>query len=257
MKLDCVLTSCNLNPLYCDFIPIFIKTWNKLYPDIDVKIVLISDYIPDNLMLHDKNIILFKPIINISTAFISQYIRLLYPAILDYEHGILITDIDILPMNKTYYSKNIESFENNKFIYYRDVLLKTDNQIAMCYNVATNKIWRDIFEIYSLENITNKIITRFNQIKQTFCEGPGNSDWFTDQIDLYNYIKLWNIKTNNFIYLNDNLTNFNRLDRIHMNKNVINQTEMKKIKSGFYSDYHCLRPYSEYKNINELILNLL
>ena len=54
-----------------------------------------------------------------------------------------------------------------------------------------------------------------------------------------------------------NLTNFNRLDRIHMNKNVINQTEMKKIKSGFYSDYHCLRPYSEYKNINELILNLL
>ena len=171
MKLDCVLTSCNLNPLYCDFIPIFIKTWNKLYPDIDVKIVLISDYIPDNLMLHDKNIILFKPIINISTAFISQYIRLLYPAILDYEHGILITDIDILPMNKTYYSKNIESFENNKFIYYRDVLLKTDNQIAMCYNVATNKIWRDIFEIYSLENITNKIITRFNQIKQTFCEG--------------------------------------------------------------------------------------
>ncbi len=44
MKLDCVLTSCNLNPLYCDFIPIFIKTWNKLYLDFDVKFVLISNY---------------------------------------------------------------------------------------------------------------------------------------------------------------------------------------------------------------------
>ena len=33
MKLDCVLTAVNENELYLDFIPIFIKTWNKLYPD--------------------------------------------------------------------------------------------------------------------------------------------------------------------------------------------------------------------------------
>ena len=42
MKLDCVLTACNMNPLYSDFIPIFIKTWNKLYPAVDVKIIFIS-----------------------------------------------------------------------------------------------------------------------------------------------------------------------------------------------------------------------
>ena len=29
-----------------DFIPLFIKTWNKLYPDVDVKIIFISDSIP-------------------------------------------------------------------------------------------------------------------------------------------------------------------------------------------------------------------
>ena len=32
MKLDCVLTAVNDNRLYLDFVPIFIKTWNKLYP---------------------------------------------------------------------------------------------------------------------------------------------------------------------------------------------------------------------------------
>lgn len=32
MILDCVLTSVNTNPLYIDFIPIFVKTWNRLYP---------------------------------------------------------------------------------------------------------------------------------------------------------------------------------------------------------------------------------
>ena len=39
MKLDCILTAVNENPLYIEFIPIFVKTWNKLYPDIDVKII--------------------------------------------------------------------------------------------------------------------------------------------------------------------------------------------------------------------------
>ena len=121
MILDCVLTSCNDNPMYCEFIPIFIKTWNKLYPNVDVKIIFISDAIPDNLKEYNTNIILYKPEQNISTAFISQYIRLLYPAILTYINGILITDMDMLPMNRTYYTKNIEEYSDSSFIYLRDV----------------------------------------------------------------------------------------------------------------------------------------
>jgi hypothetical protein len=50
MILDCVLTSVNLNPLYIDFIPIFVKTWNKLYPNVDVKIILVGDEIPEQFM---------------------------------------------------------------------------------------------------------------------------------------------------------------------------------------------------------------
>ena len=49
MKLDCVLTSVNENQLYLDFVPIFIKTWNKLYPTVSVKIVLIMNTIPQQL----------------------------------------------------------------------------------------------------------------------------------------------------------------------------------------------------------------
>jgi len=62
MKLDCVFTAVNENKLYLDFIPIFIKTWNKLYPDVDVKIVLIAKDIPEDLILYKNNIILFNPI---------------------------------------------------------------------------------------------------------------------------------------------------------------------------------------------------
>ena len=156
MKLDCILTATNDNPLYQDFIPLFIKSWSKLYPNIDVKVILISDIIPDQLKQYINNIILFKPIDGISPAFVSQYIRLLYPCILDYKNGIMITDIDMIPLNNTYYTKNIEKYDNSKFIYLRNVLLD-EKQIAMCYNVATNNVWSSIFNINSIEDIVFKL----------------------------------------------------------------------------------------------------
>ena len=120
MKLDCVLTAVNENKLYIQFVPYFIKVWNKIYPDIDIKVILIANSIPEILNEYINNIILFEPIENVSTSFISQYIRLLYPAILNYENGIMITDIDIVPMNNIYYTENISNYDNNKFIYLRN-----------------------------------------------------------------------------------------------------------------------------------------
>ena len=250
MKLDCVLTACNNNPLYMDFIPIFIKVWNKLYPTVDVKIVFVNDNIPDELSQYTNNIILFKPIPNMSTAFITQYIRLLYPALLDYENGIMITDIDILPMNKIYYTKNIENIDDSKFVYLRHVLLNY-SQIAMCYNVALNKTWAKIFDIHSTDCIVKRLTDVYSKINYA---GHAQSGWFTDQIDFYTYVMKWNMKTNNFISLNDDNTGYNRLDR----GTFSSIDEIKgRVQSGKYSDYHCCRPYNDYKTLNDLIVDLV
>ena len=109
MKLDCVLTAVNENKLYIEFIEFFIKTWNKLYPNVDVKIVLVAKKIPDEFSEYKNNIILFEPIDNISTSSISQIIRLFYPAILNYKNGVLITDIDMKILGGPYlkYCDNI------------------------------------------------------------------------------------------------------------------------------------------------------
>lgn len=256
MKLDCILTACNTNELYLDFIPLFIKSWIKLYPNVDVKIVLImdmdTDTIPPQFEAYKDNIILFKPIPNISTAFISQYIRLLYPCILNnYENGIMITDMDMIPMNKTYYTKNIENIENNKFIYLRNVCLDY-KQIAMCYNVGLSSTWSSIFNIKTIADINQRLIDVYKSIN--YVDGHGQSGWGTDQIDFYNYVMNWNKETNNFVILNDNNTGYNRLDRktFTLNTHIENL-----IKQGQYSDYHCYRPYNTYKDINDKIVDLL
>jgi hypothetical protein len=253
MKLDCVLTAVNENKLYLDFIPIFIKTWNKLYPDVDVKIVLIAKDIPEDLILYKNNIILFNPIEDVLTSFTSQFIRLLYPCILDYKNGVLITDMDMLPMNSTYYTKNIVEFDNNKFIYYRDNVCFEYKQIAMCYNVATPKIWKDIFKVNSINDIVNVIKETF--IKNTIKEGHGNTGWSTDQLTLYNKIMEWNKKTNNFVHLKEKQTLFKRLDRNTFDISNVNIRE--NITSGKYTDYHCYRPMSKYSKINWEIFDLL
>lgn len=252
MKLDCILTACNENPLYIDFIPLFVKSWNILYPNIDVKILLISNNIPDEFIEYKDNIILFEPLNNISTAFTSQYIRNLYPSLLNYENGIMITDIDMIPMNDKYYTENIKTYDNNKFIYLRNVCLY-HNEIAMCYNVATNKIWSEIFNIKTKEDLINRLYEAYNKIN--YIDGHGNSGWSTDQIDLFNYVMEWNKKTGNFIYLKDNETGFNRLDRIH--RFILTKKIIKNIKNGLYSDYHLYRPYKLHKEINDKIIELL
>lgn len=253
MKLDCVLTAVNENPMYFDFIPIFIKTWNKLYPTVDIKIVLISEKIPDNIQHYEKNIILFKPIKNISTSFTSQFIRLLYPSLLNYKNGIMITDIDDIPMNRTYFTQNIKNISDDKWINLRD--WRTYDEICMCWHVATNKIWKEVFGINNVEDIKETLINVNNSIN--YVEGPGQSGWSTDQKILYKKVMEWNQKTNNYVYLMDKNTGFNRLDRMQ-SLSEINHTQTKKnISNGLFSDYHCKRPMSVYSEVNYEVYNLL
>lgn len=253
MKLDCVITSVNENPLYSEFIPIFIKTWNKLYPNVDVKIVLIAKQIPDEYLEYKDNIILFEPIERVLTSFTSQFIRLLYPCILDYKNGIMITDIDMLPMSKTYFTEHIKPFNDSKFIYLRENVCFEYNQIAMCYNVAVPKIWKDVFEISSDKDIREYIEFIFNN--NNIIEGHGNMGWSIDQEILYQKIMKWNKKTNNFVCLKECYTQFHRLDRNTFHIDDVNI--QNNIACGKYTDYHCYRPMSKYAQINYKIYNLL
>ena len=252
MKIECVLTSCNLNPLYSDFIPIVINAWSRIYPEVDVRIILVSSFIPEKLIQYKDNLILYDPPPEINTAFISQNIRLLYPAILSYQEGVLITDIDMIPLNRKYFVDNIKDLGLNKFINYRNCLLEL-NQLAICYNVAVPKIWAEVFGISSLIDINQNLENMYKKISYDgLSDGLG---WYSDQIYLYDQVVNWNKKTENFILLNDAETGFNRLDRSSMPS--LDKEMENRISQGFYSDFHMLRPFLDYKKNNENILLLI
>lgn len=247
MRIGTILTATNANPLYTEFIPIFIESWNKILPGADICIVFVADYIPDNLKIYDKHLRLFKPIPNIHTAFIAQCIRLLYPRLITREEGVLITDMDILPMNRSYYVDPIQTISDNYFIAYRDVCLP--NEIAICYNVALPSTWREMFGNEPTESMLQSWYG--NTEYDGASDGKG---WYTDQRIL---LTKFNSHSGPKTILNDNITKYNRLDRGSRNlfKNL--NKLRRAVSSGAYSDYHCLRPYSDYKNINDLIVSYL
>jgi hypothetical protein len=250
MKLDCVLTACNANPLYLEFIPIFVRAWKKLYPTVDVKIILISDTIPEPYNEYKNNIVLFHPIPYINDAYVSQIIRLLYPGLLTYSGAVLITDIDMLPMNRTYYSESIAPY-NNKFIHFRNGVMnwRGMNQYAMCYNAAAPSTWREITGMSSIEEVQTWIISNYCKQYDGVSDGQG---WYSDQVALYNMLTTWGSK--NLVCLKDEDIGHCRLDRIH---DINLETILPLVKKGHYSDYHCLRPYAKFKSINDAIIDNL
>ena len=248
MKLECVLTAVNDNKLYIDFIDIFIKSWNKLYPYVDVKIILISNKIPDEYKKYSENIILFEPIKGISTAYISQYIRLLYPCILNY-NSIMITDIDNIPMNKDFFSKNIEDIPNTKWVNLRDWVY--NKEICMMWQIASSATWREVFSISNLDEIKERLIEVNKNIN--YENKHGGRGWNKDQLDLYKYVMNWKNKESNYVVLKDSDTKFNRLNRGSFNSDDLLISNIK----GKYSDYHCLRPMATYKDINYRILEFI
>jgi len=243
MKVGTVITACDMNPLYCDFIPSFVKAWSCLFPEIDIIIVLIADSLPESLKDYAKYIRILPPVENIHTAFQAQCIRLLYPQLIERNEGVLITDMDMLPMNRFYYENAIKNISDDTFVCYRDVCLPTE--LPICYNIALPSVWKQVFEGESLE---------------TWHEGTnydgnhGGTGWSTDQLIL---IKKFNEYSGNKMILNDSTTKYNRLDRAFAWQ-FSDRTQLRdSISRGEYSDYHCVRPYIDNKDINDFIVESL
>lgn len=252
MKIQIVLTACDLNPYYYNLYPYVYKVWKDKF-DLDLYLILISDIIPEILIPYKQYIILFKPIPNINSSYISQVIRILYPCLFE-NLNILITDVDIIPISKKYFFDSIKDYQDDKFISYTDRYCK-NNMYAICYNVANSSVWKKIFNINNLNDINNILIKNYNEN----YNGKKNCDgWYSDQKILFDFLESHKkLYPSDIIVLTDNQTQYNRLDgksseklhNIKTNKKII----LENINS--YSDFHMIRNYPNNIPLLEEIIN--
>lgn len=244
MKLDTVIVSSNLNPLYMDFFPIVYKAWTELI-GLKCILVLIADKIPNHLLKYKDNIILYNDT-SISDIFQAQCIRLLIPGTLKSE-GVLISDIDMIPISKDYFLK-----ANNKegFVIYRDVISE-HSEYPMCYNAADSKVWGDIFCCHNM-NEMNKMLKHWYTMSLNGKEYNKEIHWNCDQRILYDILSN---KSKTILYTKEQDEKiFYRIDR----GNITDIKDIEKINIRQYIDFHMLRSSnSKNKEINQCIYQLI
>ena len=244
MKIGTIISATDNNQLYSEFIPIFIKAWNKVLPTVDIKIYYVDNSIPDNLKEYTQYLELVKPIDNIKTGFIAQNIRILAPRFIERNEGVLITDIDMIPLNRKYYVDSIKDIDSSHFVVYRDLNLV--NELPICYSIATPATWKAIFGDKSNEDMLKEwyLTIQYNG-------GHGKEGWSADQHKLYDYVSKWEGAKS---FLTDEKTGFKRLNRGYDDISI-NDSLKQKIANGEYSDCHMLRPYPSNKEINDFIVD--
>ena len=182
MRLTTVFSSTNDNPAYYLFIPKQISFWARF--GIKFIAAFVGDVLPNELVPYTDNIILWPHSPNMKSAYVAQNLRIYYPALLNLPEGemVMITDMDMLPTNNTYYTDGLSNFGPDDFIYYRHI---DGNQIYMCYNAATPRTWAKIFKINSEDDISAILLNNYNI---NYNGIPGSTGWYTDQEVLYKYL---------------------------------------------------------------------
>lgn len=239
MKLVHILTACDNNPRYTKFIPLFIETWKRLSNNLRITILFISqDPLPEECKPYEQYIQRYThPNSKIHQTFIAQVIRILWPALLNEEEGILITDMDMIPGKLDYYTYPIEGYSTeNTFISYRPKSCVPSEQVAICYNIANSKTWSAITNIYSRADINAFLET---YALKDYIADRSQSHWYSDQTILYQKIESWkrsNPVIHQHMYLTDEIAGFRRFDFYHHNYNI--PFFLQYYKTNQFSDAH-------------------
>jgi hypothetical protein len=227
--LNYVIIGSDENPLYYDFWDVISKVWLEVFKITPV-LGLISDddseIFPSKYGLVKK----FKKIDGIDTGLLSQIVRFYLPKYLS--GYCLVSDIDMMPLSKNYFSETCEELDENIVILHSsdNPECLRDNMYPMCYFAAHSKTFSKIFDIDLEWNEFSKLLH------------DRNESWFTDQKYLFEKINKYQSETENCIFLDRGWSGsaHKRIDRINWSY------EPNKVKQGYYIDSHLLRPYSKH-----------
>jgi hypothetical protein len=254
LRLARALVASDLNRYYLDCWPLARHAWKEV-AGLEPALVLVAPAaeVPEELR-RDELVHVFEPVAGVSTAFQAQCIRLLYPALLPNEGGVVTSDIDMFPMNRRYFERGAEHVDPMHFVAYRDVLVEA-GEMAICYNAALPPTWGEIFDIRTLDDVRQRLIALADGVEYGGIHG--GAGWNTDQLVLFRALLDWGRRTRRLWILDDHYTGFRRLDGITLRKvKELDERHRRLLRRGAYSDFHAVHPFAVHAELNELVVDL-
>jgi len=254
MRLSHVVLACDANPDYLEYWPSAKCAWLEIV-GIEPILVLIADEdrVPADLRA-DPHVVSFAPIPNVHTALQAQCIRLLYPALVETEQAVLIADVDLYPLRRSYFVDPIAKLDARFFVSYRDDRLEAD-QVVIPYNAAAPSTWAEIFGVTDLDGVRSRLGAWTSNLEYDGRRAwPG---WYTDQQILHRTLTHWPDSASRWWVIDDAYTRHRQLDRLELeHEQGLSPARRDGISRLEYSDYICLFPYGEHREINDLVLRL-
>jgi hypothetical protein len=253
MRLTHVVVSSDLNPRYVECWPTARRVWSEI-AGLEALLVLIADEedLPAEL-LDDPGVELFPPIAGLHTAFQAQCIRLLFPALVQTDGAVLISDIDMVPLSREYFHAPTRRIPADHFLAYRDALMY-GNQIPICYNAAAAATWRAVFGIEGPADV-RRLLGEWGS--SVVYEGVrGGRGWDTDQVILYRALTDRARAKSDVWILRDAFSGMHRLNGALISPTAPERVYERGIRKGRYSDYHALLPIDEHSRINDFVIDL-
>jgi len=250
MKLSSVLVACNENTRYLDFWPIVKEAWWKV-AGLPCIMIYIGESLPTSLQ-GDPAVKLFKPIPGWPTATQAQCIRLLYPALLGGDGAVMVSDMDMIPLQKDFFVNGFKSFNEHQFVSLRGADEK-EKQIYMCYVGATPKVWGEFFGIRNEADVRNRLV-EWSQ-KYPSDGRHGGEGWCSDQIELYTTVMLWQQVFPERIGFVPWTSQIPRLDRGNPDEWYIwNDLLHQNLKTKYYVDFH-MPNFRDFEKIIRLVVS--
>lgn len=247
MKIKYAIHSSDSNPFYLDFWPIVSKVWKTKFNITPILVYIDDDY---DKPISNKygEIIRMKNMENIPNYLQNLWVRYWIPSQLD---GVsIISDIDMLPISKEYFIDSIDKIDNNKYVHINPAVNQLPHplSLASCYHVASNDMFKKVLKLEEKweDSITNLYNSGLGEDHGGHLSGKNK--WAADE--RYATLRINNYEVaEDIVLLRRDSFGYDRIDRSYWHYDEENVEK--------YIDSHMIRPYNDYKNEIDKLVNLI
>jgi hypothetical protein len=250
MKIDYAILSSDSNPTYLDFWPIVSKIWKEHF-----NITPVLYYIDNNqdVEIDETYGIVIKMLPEPKVPIYLQCLWVRYWCFTQYPDDVcIISDIDMIPLSKKYFVDNISDINDEKYVHLNPCYASYGT-LPSCYHVSKGKTFTKMLELdMDWPTSINKLHS-LNLGRDPGGHLSGKKQWFADE--KFSSDKIFEYKKNNmddviFLHREGGQNGF-RIDRLRWSY------DPSLVKSGYYYDSHSVRPYLEYKDKIDNLVNLV